>query len=391
MRNQKPLLRGAALILALTATAACERPPVVSQETDFRGLGKVHLVNPRLQERLVAASIPPDPSPPSIPAGITAGEVFQNVQVLGDLDVNEFTRIMQAMTRWVSPEQGCEYCHVPNLAVDSPYTKVVARQMLVMNRYINGPAGQQHVGETGVTCWTCHRGENVPREVWTRAVTGSRGGGIVGGVGGQNIAAASVNYSSLPYDPFTPFIMENQSVRIQSRTDQPYENRVSIKQTEWVYGFMTHISQSLGVNCTYCHNTRSFFPWEGSSPARITAWEGINLARQLNVDHLAPLANVLPANRKGPLGDVLKVNCATCHGGVYKPAFGAQMAVHYPSLWEPAPAPPVQGPPAPAEPIPGTGPQDLVEPDRLPGVGPERFPGPPGPVTRPPGGAGPRR
>jgi photosynthetic reaction center cytochrome c subunit len=391
MSIRTPAMRGALLSLAVLMTASCERPPIESQQTDFRGLGKVHIVNPRLLRERVAAAVPPTVAPAAAPSTVLARDVYQNVQVLGDVDVNEFTRLMLAITQWVSPQQGCEYCHVGDLAADSPYTKVVSRQMLAMTRYINSVGGQQHVGETGVTCWTCHRGQNVPPETWTRAVPGGRQAGIVGGQGGQNIAAASVNYSSLPYDPFTPFLMGNESVRIQSRTDAPWENRTSIKQTEWVYSFMTHISQSLGVNCTYCHNSRSFFPWEGSSPARVTAWHGINLARDLNVEYVMPLADVLPADRKGPMGDVLKINCATCHGGAFKPGYGAQMASFYPSLWQHTGAPPVDGPPAPAEPLPGDGLQDQLEPDRLPGVGPESLPGPPGPVTPPASGSRPRR
>jgi photosynthetic reaction center cytochrome c subunit len=43
----------------------------------------------------------------------TAGQVFQNVKVLGDLPVGEFTRTMLAMTAWVSPKEGCTYCHKP--------------------------------------------------------------------------------------------------------------------------------------------------------------------------------------------------------------------------------------------------------------------------------------
>ena len=49
------------------------------------------------------------------------------------------------------------------------------------------------------------------------------------------------------------------------------------------------------------------------------------MVRDLNTNYLAPLAGVFPANRLGPTGDALKVNCATCHQGVYKPLFGASM------------------------------------------------------------------
>jgi photosynthetic reaction center cytochrome c subunit len=49
--------------------------------------------------------------------------VYQNVKVLGDVSVAEFTRIMVAMTQWVSPKQGCGYCHnLQNLADDTRCT-----------------------------------------------------------------------------------------------------------------------------------------------------------------------------------------------------------------------------------------------------------------------------
>ena len=40
-----------------------------------------------------------------------------------------------------------------------------------------------------------------------------------------------------------------------------------------------------------------------------------------------------PANRLGPMGDAPKAQCSTCHNGVYKPLFGAQMAKDYPAVW----------------------------------------------------------
>jgi photosynthetic reaction center cytochrome c subunit len=369
----------AASVLAGTTLTACEVPPVESRETDFRGTGSVHLANVRSLEARVAASIPPVPLEVPPPTGTRADAIYRNVQVLGDLDISEFTHLMNTITQWVSPDEGCAYCHAAqDFAVDTPYTKVVARQMLQMTRAINSE-WQTHVGETGVTCWTCHRGNPVPEDVWSRAVPRGATRGLVGGRGGQNIAARSVNYSSLPYDPFTPFILEAQSARVQSRTETPYENRTSIKQTEWVYGFMVHMSESLGVNCTYCHNSRSFSPWEASSPARATAWHGIQLARAVNLDWITPLEGILPPERKGPMGDALKVNCATCHGGAYKPAYGTRMARLFPSLYErPATAPFTNG-----EPDPEPGPQDLLEPDRAPELGPEDIsPERPGPVER---------
>jgi len=38
---------------------------------------------------------------------------------------------------------------------------------------------------------------------------------------------------------------------------------------------------------------------------------------------------VFPDNRKGPLDDVAKVNCATCHNGAQKPLLGVSMLKDY--------------------------------------------------------------
>jgi photosynthetic reaction center cytochrome c subunit len=56
------------------------------------------------------------------------------------------------------------------------------------------------------------------------------------------------------------------------------------------------------------------------------------MARDLNNEYLNSLTDVFPAHRKGELGDVAKVNCATCHQGAYKPLYGAQMAKDFPEL-----------------------------------------------------------
>ncbi|NBW89953.1 MAG: photosynthetic reaction center cytochrome c subunit, partial [Gammaproteobacteria bacterium] len=109
-------------------------------------------------------------------------------------------------------------------------------------------------------------------------------------------------------------------------------NRSSVKQAEWTYSLMVHMSESLGVNCTYCHNTRAWSSWEQSRPQRSTAWYGIRMVRNLNNGYLLPLTQVFPQHRKGPTGDVAKINCATCHQGVYKPYFGQSMAKDYPEL-----------------------------------------------------------
>ena len=112
----------------------------------------------------------------------------------------------------------------------------------------------------------------------------------------------------------------------------PDGNKTSIQRTEWTYALMMHMSTSLGVNCTYCHNTRSFQNWEQSSPQRVTAWHGIRMVRDMNQRYLVPLASTLPKDRLGPAGDGPKLNCATCHQGAFKPLYGASMVKDYPEL-----------------------------------------------------------
>jgi photosynthetic reaction center cytochrome c subunit len=60
------------------------------------------------------------------------------------------------------------------------------------------------------------------------------------------------------------------------------------------------------------------------------------MARDLNLTYMESLTEVFPAHRKGPTGDVPKLNCATCHQGAYKPLNGAQMAKDFPELLKPA-------------------------------------------------------
>lgn len=324
----------AAAVVALTL----ELPPVQTVQRGYRGLAMEQVVNPRnlpAQEALNAVPAAVDPVPPD---GTPSSEVYQNVQVLGDVDSAELTRLMQAMTEWVAPEQGCAYCHADgeDLSSDSLYTKVVARRMLQMTRHLNTD-WTAHVGATGVTCYTCHRGQPVPANIWFTNPGPPRAQGMAGNKAGQNMPAPVAGYASLPYDPFTPFLKEDNGIRVVSTSALPEGNRHSIKQTEWAYSLMMHMSESLGVNCTYCHNSRSFSAWDQSNPARSTAWHGIRMVRDVNNVFLEPLTATLPPHRLGPLGDAPKADCATCHQGAFKPLYGASMVTDYPELRGPVP------------------------------------------------------
>ncbi len=320
---------GGALVLVAGAfiTFGTFKPPVTEAvQHGYRGTG-MDLVYHRAE--LVAkqeANGLPDAIPPGEASGQKASTIYKNLKVLGDVDVSEFGRIMASMSTWVAPTQSCNYCHSAdgNFASDDLYTKKVARRMLQMTRHINAD-WQTHVAKTGVTCYTCHRGQPVPSYVWFANPGPAAGMGIVSAVAGD---------TALPNDPFTPYLDKSNEIRVVSKVVLPGTDHQSIKQTEGTYALMMHFSNSLGVNCTYCHNTRSFSAWDQSTPQRTNAWYGIRMVRDLNANFLGSLASVFPATRLGPHGDVPKVDCMTCHQGAFKPLLGAQMAKDYPELLE---------------------------------------------------------
>ncbi len=323
------LIAGLALLMGL---AGCERPPMESVQTGYRGTGMVQVYNPRTLEANADLHEAPVSLPQAGSEGPKASQVYKNVKLLGDLSVGQFTRLMASMATWVAPEQGCAYWHnLANFADDSKYIKVVSRRMVEMTQRINAD-WKNHVGATGVTCYSCHRGNPVPTNIWFKSNPQPYGSNFMGDKAGQNHPSPVVNLSSLPNDPFTPFLLGNEEIRVGGKTALPSGNRQSIKQAEWTYGLMTHMSTALGVNCTYCHNTQSFSKWEGGPDKRVKAWYGIRMARDLNLTYMESLVEVFPAHRKGVLGDVAKLNCATCHQGAYKPLNGAQMASDFPEL-----------------------------------------------------------
>ena len=335
-RTTRQALRAAALwvfVGTVVGLAGCERPPVDMVQRGYRGTAMDQVYNPRTLATQVAANALPEDSPMAAPGGPPASSVFKNLKVVGDLGVGEFTRLMTSMTAWVAPTQGCAYCHKAgeDFSSDALYTKVVARRMLQMTRHINTD-WKQHVSQTGVTCWTCHRGQAVPSQIWFAPAHEHQGEGMLGDRAGQNAPSKIVAWASLPNDPLSAYLLKATDVRVIGENALPVDNRKSIKQAEFTYGFMMHISQSLGVNCTFCHNTRSFAQWDASTPQRATAWYGIRMARDLNVNYLGSLADVFPANRLGPTGDVPKVSCATCHQGAYKPLYGANLLATHPEL-----------------------------------------------------------
>ncbi|MBC7939534.1 MAG: photosynthetic reaction center cytochrome c subunit [Chitinophagaceae bacterium] len=333
-KNQATGWAGVALaLIAALVLGGCEKPDSVQR--GYRGTGMSQLYNPDTLSAAASLHAVPDPEPtdPPDPEAPAIKDVFKNVTVLNDLTVLEFSRLMQALSTWVAPVEGCEFCHNPNkLESDEKYAKVVARRMLQMTRQIN-TEWKSHVAGTGVTCWTCHRGQAVPSGDWFASPVEGNAFGMLGRRDGQNQAGVqTVGNASLPVDPLSKYLVDDSLIRVQGTSALADGTGNSVKSAEWTYALMIYMSKSLGVNCSFCHNTRALARWDESSPQRSTAWYGIRMVRSLNTEYLNPIKPLLPSHRLSAQGDGPKVGCETCHKGAYKPLYGAPMLADYPEL-----------------------------------------------------------
>ncbi len=280
---------------------------------------------------------------PFIPEGdeALARDIYENVPVLGDLTEDNFLRLMNAITLWVSPDEGCAYCHgdgdVETYGDDSLYTKVVSRRMIEMTRNIN-ENWDDHVnanGEVGVTCFTCHRGEPVPSGIWYRItpVTNATSGWSAN----QNLATEISQSTSLPSDALEKYLADFETIAVHDLESRvpgvPGRDVPSIQDTERTYALMNHFANSLGVNCVFCHNSRAFYDGAEVTPQWGIASLGIAMVQELNTEFLIPLGDELPANRLGPVhADAPKLACNTCHKGYQRPLQGANVIADWPEL-----------------------------------------------------------
>ena len=262
-----------------------------------------------------------------------AKDLYENVQVLGDLTEGNFNRVMLAITQWVSPDEGCTYCHADedNYAADDLYTKVVSRRMIQMTQNLN-ENWDGHVGETGVNCYTCHRGQNVPSEIWFRvdpALEAVKGWSAI-----QNYATKQTVSTSLPHDALPKLLVADGQINVHDLEPRvPNEGTATVQDTERTYSLMNYFASSLGVNCTFCHNSRAFYDPAQVTPQWATATLGIEMTRELNTDYLEPLKDSYPENRLGPKhADAPKAACKTCHKGANKPLGGLDMVSDWPEL-----------------------------------------------------------
>ena len=226
--------------------------------------------------------------------------------MLGDLSVGEFTRLMVSITAWVAPQQGCTYCHNADdrFSSDALYTKVVARRMLQMTRHINA-TWKPHVADTGVTCYTCHRGQPVPANIWFMNAGSPHASGYAGNQAGQNAPAPAVGYHRCRTIRSRPFLDRTRTIRVVSTAALPERqspldqaDRVDLRPDD------AHV-QVAGRQLHVLPQHAAHSPTGTRARRRATvAWYGIRMVRDLNTHYLDPLASTFPAKRAlGPDGD----------------------------------------------------------------------------------------
>ncbi len=295
----------------------------------------------------------PPPLPPAATGGPSATEAYKNVKVLTDVSAAEFMRTQQALTAWVSPKEGCGFCHVgQDYASDAKATKGIARVMLQMVRHINAD-WKTHVAPAGVTCYTCHRGQVQPSEIWYRSSPAPTPP-MVDRAENWNENADTV-LKFFPDAGYQEYYLQDEPIRAQSVTALPSHTMSSQIEAVRIYEMMMTLSDGIGVNCGYCHNSRALYDWSQSSPFRWSGESGLQLMRDINknfllvADTAVPLTRqligethlpVLPAREVGAQNGNGLALCSTCHYGEPNPLNGVNMVNAYPALTPAADRPP---------------------------------------------------
>lgn len=326
---------GSAVFVAAMIVGFGQPFPTASQQTGPRGTGM------HVQEFVSTLSQYPDvdgfvTSEPVVPGASSqlAIDVLEGVPpALANVTVENYERLRDAMRSWTG---------IPDLLEpgNDSYQTALAYSMISMTQSIN----QDWIGhvqanaEVGVTCYTCHRGQPVPNNIWFRV--GNVNSNVAGWPAIQNRVTMTSNFTSLPSTYLEHFLLLDENGEygvaqvhdLVSRAENPPGSPL-IQQAEMTYAWMNYFSNSMGVNCTFCHNTRAFYDPAQVTPQWATASLGILMVQETLEEYILPLETVLPPERLGPVyADVPKLACRTCHQGEQQPLNGLNVIRNWPEL-----------------------------------------------------------
>lgn len=154
----------------------------------------------------------------------------------------------------------------------------------------------------------------------------------------QNRVTPLSSYTSLPSDALQTYLVDGESIKVHDLDSRVagvpgVDDYPGIQHAERTYAFMNYISNSLGVNCVFCHNSRAFYDGAQVTPQWATETLGIQMVQELNNDYLIPIGGLLPESRLGPEnGDAPKAACRTCHKGYQQPLQGTNVIQDWPEL-----------------------------------------------------------
>ena len=190
------------------------------------------------------------------------------------------------------------------MADDGLYTKRVARRMLQMTRHINKD-WKAHVGATGVTCYTCHRGQPVPANVWFNGVSAET----------QAVSRRTTTASAI-----RPPSTARRDAELRSRSPATFAAK-DVDPRPGDAGAAARLRRAdPGDGTDLCADDRACRRASASTaPSATTRALSDNgrrarrsasppgtasqMVRDLNTNYLDPLKSELPANRLGPTGD----------------------------------------------------------------------------------------
>ncbi|MEO1140197.1 MAG: photosynthetic reaction center cytochrome PufC [Pseudomonadota bacterium] len=272
-------------------------------------------------------------SEPVVPQGgeQTADQARENVPPgLETLTPENYDRLLAAMREWTG---------IPDLFDDlDSYQTSVGYVMIQMTQNLN-ENWDGHVNanaEVGVTCYTCHRGQPVPSDIWYKLDPVNER--VAGWGAVQNRVTPLSSFTSLPSDALEAYLVNGEVIGVHD-----LESRVAgvpgvddypgIQHAERTYALMNYVANALGVNCVFCHNSRAFYDGSQVTPQWGTEMLGIQMVLELNNDYLIPLEGLLPEDRLGPIyQDAPKAACRTCHKGYQQPLQGTNVIKDWPEL-----------------------------------------------------------